>query len=119
MNSPVVDRQGRIPLTRQVFKIDGVERLDDARLGQMGGEEFAGRGLAAVQFGHLPVPLRVVVVGVDDDLPRQRVGGEVFVAAEGDGNQDGLPELGGVLGRHRPDVRAEAGDQIRERLRAA
>ncbi len=68
---PPVRRAGRAAVALDVGRLDRVKDLDDLRFGQVAGQKFARRDLVPIQLADMAVPLRVIVVGVEDDLSFQ------------------------------------------------
>ena len=62
---------------RELRRVDVVERLDDFGGRQVGLQELGGRGRLVVEFRDPTVALWIVVIGVDDDLSRQRLDGNL------------------------------------------
>jgi len=71
-----------------VGHVDAVERLHHVGLGQVPLPELADRRRLVVELGDAPVAVRVVVVGVDDDLLAQRPDRHVAVGLERDRHDD-------------------------------
>ena len=82
-------------------------------------QEFGGRGRLVVELGDVTVPLRIVVVRVDDNLARQRRHRHVAVVLQRHGDDDEVTGLGGLDGRRRARTRPELGHECSQRLRTA
>ena len=91
-------RAGRLPVGRELRGVDVVERLDDLRRRQVRLQELGGRRRLVVELGDVAVALRVVVVGVDHDLARQRLDRNVPVVLERHGDDDDVSGLRRVDG---------------------
>ena len=82
---------------------------------QVLGQHRAGRRLAGVKRGDRPVPLGVVIVGVDDGLADQRFDRHAAVVFKGNGDQHHLSEGGGFRdgADQRPSAARDAGQRFR------
>jgi hypothetical protein len=72
-----------------------------------------------VELRNVTVPLRVIVVGVDHDFPRQWLNRHLPVVLERQGDHDDLSGLCGVHGGRRARVRSELDDECGQGLRPA
>src|SRR5690606_39518096 len=81
----------------QVTPTDGVERLHTPHVSQVLPQQLTGGGAVLVEGGEVPVPLGVVVVGVDHDGPGRDRGGHLLVAAERYGHHYDFPESSRVF----------------------
>ena len=77
----------------------------------MGLQELGGGGRLVVEFGDVAVPLRVVVVGVDHHLARERVDRHCSVVFQRHGNHDDVAGPCRFDGRRRARVWSEFGDE--------
>ena len=60
-------------------------------------DQLAAGQCSAVQFGEVPVPLRIVVAGLEDDLPGERPGGDLPEGAKGDRDHNEVAAPGEYL----------------------
>ena len=97
-------------------EVDVVESLDDLGRRQVPLEELARGGRLVVQFRDVPVALRIVVVGVDDDLPGQRLDRHIPVSSQGNADDHEVGRLGRLPRRSGPGVGTQLLDQSRQRL---
>ena len=104
---------------RQLRGVDVIERLDDLRRRQVRLQQLGGRRRLVVELGDVAVTLRVVVVGVDDDLARERLDRHRPVVLQRNRDDDDVAGLRGVDGACRARLRPELGDERGERLRPA
>ena len=111
-------RAGRSPVGRKLSGVDVIERLDDSRGRQVRLEQFGGRGRLVVELRYLPVALGVVVVGVDHDLPGERLDRHGPVMLERNGDDDDLADVCDLGDGGRARVSAEFANQRRQRLRS-
>lgn len=79
-------------------------------------EKLTRRRPVAVKLGEAPVASGVIVVHIDHDLAADAAGRELSVAAEGNGDDDEIPERRSLLGRHRSGAWAELGYEGFERV---
>ena len=94
-----------------------VERLDNFRRWQMRLEQFRGRGRLVVRFRDVAITLRVAVVGVDHDLPAERLRGHRPVVLQRNRHHDDVTGRRSVDHRRRSRVRTEFLDKRGQRLR--
>src|SRR5690606_6670285 len=98
---------------------DVVERLDDPGGRKVTLQELRGGRLAAVELLDMTVALVVVVVGVEHDLPRQRLDGDPLDGAQRHAHDHDVAGASGLLRGRRTGLRAELGDETAQRLGTA
>ena len=103
----------------QLRGVDMVERLDDLRRRQVRLQQLGRGRRLVVELGNVAVPLRVVVVGVDHDLPRERRDRHVPIVPERHGHHHEVAGLRRIHGRRGARLRPELGDERGQRFRPA
>src|SRR5262249_34903459 len=86
----------------------------DLGVGEVRLQELGGRRAFVVELGDLSVALRVVVVGVDDDLVADGICGHAAIALERYGDDDDVPLPRRVFGGAGSSAGAEVGDEVPE-----
>src|SRR5204863_8008384 len=64
----LLKRPSCVALGRQMFEMDRVQAFDQSSFLQVRRHQFARSSLVIVEFSELPVAVRVIIPGVDDDF---------------------------------------------------
>ena len=105
---------GRTGELREVGVVDVVEHLDHGRGRQVRLEQLRRRRGLVLERGDPPVPLGVVVHGVEDDLAGQGGDGHLGESLERHRHHDDVAGLGRLLRGGGPRLRTELADEVRE-----
>jgi hypothetical protein len=81
-------------------------------------EQLGRRGRFVVELRDVTVPFRIVVVGIDHNLPRQRLDGHGSIILQRNRDNDNVAGLCCFEHRHGTGPWSELGDEILQRLRA-
>jgi hypothetical protein len=79
------------------------------------GEQLAAGGAAVVQAGDLPVTLRVIAIGIDDNLAREFGDRDLAVVLQRDRDHDNVPGRRGLLRGPGGSVLAECTHELGKR----
>ncbi len=82
-------------------------------------QQLGGRLRFGIELRKPAVALRIVVVGIDDDLAGERRHRNLAVVLQRNGDDDDVPCAGCFVGGRGPGMRAELADEFRQRVGAA
>ena len=112
-------RARRPPVGGELRGVDMVERLDDLRRRQVRLQELGRSRRLLVEFGNVSIPLRIVIVCVDHNLPRKRLDRHLTIVLEWHRDHDNISSLRRVDGGRCAGVPSELVHEGGQGLRPA